>query len=425
MLASRRGSCAVLLSAMALLASATAFPATVTLRYMCYADGNECVVMDELLRRFTRENPGIVVAVETVPYRAIVESLPVQLAAGRGPDLARVTDLGGLRRHYLDVAPYVDAAYIERNFSSTLGWTRAHPGDRGIYGLVPLLTMTGPFVNKTLFDQANVPLPSGRVTWEEWAALTARVARATRTPFAMVMDRSGHRFAGAAISFGARLVDTNGEPVIDQGLRTMSRLLVSWHERGLMPMDVWAAAGGSAPRDAFEEFRNANAVMLTSGSWHIGRLENDVRDAFDWVAVPNPCGPAACSGMPGGAAIIVSRYTRHPAEAARVIGFLAGADASRELAERTRSIPGHRAVAEAGVRYRATTPAARAALRVFTGEVTAIAPAAHAFQAYRFQRAMLNALVQRLGQALNDEMTVDEALERVRRDVARAAAATR
>ena len=56
-----------------------------------------------------------------MPYKAILESLPVQLAAGEGPDLARVTDLGGLNQYYLDLAPYVDAAYWEANFGDTAG----------------------------------------------------------------------------------------------------------------------------------------------------------------------------------------------------------------------------------------------------------------------------------------------------------------
>jgi len=32
----------------------------------------------------------------------MIEQLPVQLAAGEGPDIARVTDLGGLNKFYLD-----------------------------------------------------------------------------------------------------------------------------------------------------------------------------------------------------------------------------------------------------------------------------------------------------------------------------------
>ncbi len=87
--------------------------AATELRFMCYQDGNECDVAKALLEDFHKSNPDIKVTVATVPYEAILERLPVQLAAGQGPDLARVTDLGGLGKYYLDIAPYVNAAYWE------------------------------------------------------------------------------------------------------------------------------------------------------------------------------------------------------------------------------------------------------------------------------------------------------------------------
>lgn len=65
------------------------------IRVMCYQDGIECEVTAELAKRFEAQNPGTKVVVDTVPYKTILEQLPVQLAAGQGPDIARVTDLGG------------------------------------------------------------------------------------------------------------------------------------------------------------------------------------------------------------------------------------------------------------------------------------------------------------------------------------------
>jgi ABC-type glycerol-3-phosphate transport system substrate-binding protein len=59
------------------------------IRFMCYSDGNECEVYDDVLTRFEAENEGIDVIVDVVPYQAILENLPVQLAAGTGPDMAR------------------------------------------------------------------------------------------------------------------------------------------------------------------------------------------------------------------------------------------------------------------------------------------------------------------------------------------------
>jgi len=37
------------------------------------------------------------------------------------------------------------------------------------------LTVTMPIVNETLFQQANIPLPGPKATWQEWAAATKAV----------------------------------------------------------------------------------------------------------------------------------------------------------------------------------------------------------------------------------------------------------
>jgi len=70
--------------------------AAAEIRVACYSDGNECEVTQDLAKRFEAQNADVKVAVDKVPYKAILEQLPVQLAAGEGPDIARVTDLGGL-----------------------------------------------------------------------------------------------------------------------------------------------------------------------------------------------------------------------------------------------------------------------------------------------------------------------------------------
>src|SRR5437867_5792207 len=205
------------------------------IRVACYSDGNECEVTQDLAKRFEAQNADVKVAIDKVPYKAIVEQLPVQLAAGEGPDIARVTDLGGLSKYYLDITPYVkDPKYWEANFGQTLSWMRPAPTDKGIYGMMTQLTVTGPYVNKTLFDQAKVPLPGPNATWDDWAAATRRVAKATEVPFAMAFDRSGHRFAGPAISMGSKYFNTKGDLVVDDGYKAMAKKLYDWNRDGTM-----------------------------------------------------------------------------------------------------------------------------------------------------------------------------------------------
>ncbi len=392
------------------------------IRFMCYSDGNECEVYDDVLDRFEEENPGVEVMVDVVPYQAILENLPVQLAAGTGPDMAKVTDLGGLNEYYLDLAPYVDRGYWEESFGGTLDWYRAGPDDDGIYGMHSQLTITGAFVNATLFEQADVEMPGEDATWEDWAEASRQVAEATGTAFPMAIDRSGHRVAGPAISYGAALFGPDGEPTLsDEGFAAFVQQFVAWHEDGTMANDVWAGQGGATYQDAAQEFINGELVFYYSGSWQVGRMDEQVGDFFDWQVVGSPCGPAgACSGMPGGAGIVGFEQTEHPEIVANVIDFLAQEDVYAEVTARTRNLPAHLGVAEAGVEFEDASPQAAAALSAFAADLPDVAPAAFAYQGYAGNRAMFGITVERVSQAIVGEITVDEAVARMAEDLAAA-----
>jgi alpha-1,4-digalacturonate transport system substrate-binding protein len=390
---------------------------SVEIRVMCYQDGNECDVLKDLSKRFESENKDITVVVDTVPFKAITEQLPVQLGAGEGPDIARVTDLGGLNKFYLDITPHVkNAKYWEDNFGKSLAWLRSGPGDKGIYGLQSQLTITGPFVNKTLFDQAKIPMPGPKATWDEWVTATKAVAKATQTPFAMAWDRSGHRFAGPAISYGAKLFDANGNLVVDDGYKTLSKKFVDWNKDGTMPKEVWGGSGGSSYRDAFEEFKNGRIVMYLSGSWQIRRMDSQIGKNFDWIVVPNPCGPAACTGIPGGAAFVALKKTKSPKEVGRFLDWLAQENIYSEMMAKTENLPAHAGVAAKGVTYN-IGPAAKAALNTFTGEVGKLTPSAYQIQGYKLNRAIFLSTVTRLSQSIVGESSTDEALSRLSRDI--------
>ncbi|MFM2074388.1 MAG: hypothetical protein RJB34_693 [Pseudomonadota bacterium] len=387
-------------------------------RVMCYQDGVECDVTTELAKRFEAANPGTKIIIDTVPYKTVVEQLPVQLAAGQGPDIARVTDLGGLSKYYLDISKDLkNRKYFDANFGATAPWLRPAANDKGVYGFMSQLTMTGPFVNKTLFEQAKVPMPGAKATWDQWVAAAGQVAKATQTKAAIAWDRSGHRFAGPAISYGAKIFDAKGEPVIDAGYKTAVTKFVGWHKDGTMLREVWAGSGGSTYASSIDEFINGNVVMVLAGSWQIGNLQKKVGTNFDWVAVPNPCGPAACSGIPGGAAWVALKTSKSPKETAAFLEFMASEAAYAEFTARTNNIPAHAGLAKKGVNYTSADPASKAALGVFSGGVSTLAPAAYQFQGFKFNRAIMLPTVTRVTQAIVGEMGTDEAVNKISADM--------
>lgn len=410
---------------MAMVALSITFAQT-TVRITWYDDGNEGQVLRDLLDRFEADNPDIKVEIDTVAYAAgIQQALPLQLASGQGPDMARVTDLGGLSQYYLDLRPYLDdAGYWDTNFGPFLDWMRA-AGSDAIPGFMTQLTVTGPFVNKTLFDQAGIALPEGDTTWEQWADVTRKVAEATGTPYAMVMDRSGHRLAGPAISEGAKLFDADGYPHVDDpGFRKMAQLMVDWNQDGTMNPDVWIGSGGNyvAGNDFFI---NAQVVFYMSGSWQIGQFASKIGDAFDWVAVPNPCGPAACTGMPGGAALVALKDTKNPEAVARVMDYLVSEPVLSEFYARTLFIPGSLGLAEKGVDFQTDNPLAKAALGVFASQVGKLSPIAYAAQAYKYNTTLFNAMRDRLTQVMVGELSMDDAIARMQDDIDKGIAAAK
>ena len=383
-------------------------------RIMWYGDGEtEGKAMQDQLDKFMAQNSDINVILDQVPYKSIQDSLPVQLASGEGPDIARVTDLGGLAKYYKDLTPYLkDTGYWEASFGPFLNWMRL-PGDTSsIPGFMSTMTVTGPYVNKTLFEQAGVALLGDGATWEEWAVAANAVAKKLNLPIPMAWDRSGHRVSGPAISMGAKYFDSEGNPaLVDDGLKAMTQMLYDWHQDGTMSKELWGSVSGTTYHAPIEYFNNAEVAFMMSGSWQIGRFTSEIGDAFDWWAVPAPCGPAACTGMPGGNALVAFNANE---AIGRVMDYLASKESLGDFLGKVLAVPGH---LDLQPNYQTDNVLAKHALSTFAGAVPTISPVAFDLQAHTDNRIMFNAIISRLGQAIVGEMSMEEAWTRMDDDV--------
>jgi alpha-1,4-digalacturonate transport system substrate-binding protein len=395
------------------------------IRIACYSDGNECEATATLAARFMKENPAIKVTIDQMSFKAIQESLPVQLAAGQGPDIVRTTDFGPIARYMLDLTPYLkDAKYWEDSYGSTLDWMRTGPKDHGIYGLMTQLTISAPIVNKTLFDQAGVAIPKKGATWDEWAAAVKKVQVATKIPFGMVWDRSGARFAGPALSMGAKFFAPDGSPaVVDDGFKAISSRMMTWSKDGTFDRDLWVAAGGGY-RDGFPDFQNGKAAMYLSGSWQLTRLEKQIGDGFEWVVGSAPCGPGGCTGMPGGAGFVALKNSKSPADVAKFLDFLAQKPVYAEMSVMTSNVPANEQLQKEDLPYK-LSPAGTAAMKGFVANAALLSPLSYKLQGAPLSRPIFGAMADRISQAMSGQMTLDEAYARITSDVADAAKAVK
>ncbi|EPX85480.1 carbohydrate ABC transporter substrate-binding protein, CUT1 family [Rubellimicrobium thermophilum DSM 16684] len=409
------------------LAAASAQAEPVPVRILWYSDGNEGEVISELLDRFEAANPDIDVILENVAFQVIQEQLPVQLASGTGPDIARVTNLKAQAEHWLDMRPYLaDPAYWEANFGDRLDWMR-EDGSDAITGFMTQLTMTGGFVNLTLFEQAGVALPGPEATWDEWIEASRQVMESQGLPAAFAIDRSGHRITGPNLSYGANYIGPDGLPApVDEGTMAFVSRLVEWTGQGLMLPDTWVSAAGTTYRAAADDFANGTIPFYYSGSWQVANLSAKIGDAFDWAAIGSPCGTVGCSGMPGGAGLVAIRYTQHPEAVARVMDYLASEPVVREFSERTLFLPAHAGIVAAGdLAFRSEDPNVPPALERFVQASRETLPAANALPAWQWANTYYGALVTRISQVMAGELSLDQARELIDRDIADQVAAAR
>jgi alpha-1,4-digalacturonate transport system substrate-binding protein len=331
-----------------------------------------------------------------------------------------------MMKYFLDLRPYLkDADYWDKNYALELPWMRPNAEDTGIYGLPTNLSLTGAFINRSLFDQADVPVPGPTATWDDWVAASRKVAAATKTPYAMAFDRSGHRFAAAAIAYGAKYFAADGTPaVVDDGFKSFASRFYQWSRDGVVDNDVWLGAAGGY-RDAFDDFQNGKIVLYYSGSWNVQRVNKQIGDSFKWQMIGNPCGTAGCiGGMPGGTILVAYKQTKNPEAVAKYLDWFAQPRIFAEWMVRTGNVSPNLEVLQSGLHYN-LSDAGNAALAAFTESAPKISPVGYHLQGYPYTRSIYTPTVDRLSQAIGGQITLDQAYERITADVAQAVAASR
>ena len=164
---------------------------------------------------------------------------------------------------------------------------------------------------------------------------------------------------------------------------------------------------GANPMDLKRGIDKAVAKVVEN----LKSLSKEVGDDFDWWAVPAPCGPSACTGMPGGNALVAFNANE---SVGKVMDFLASKESLREFIGDVLAIPGH---LDLQVDYKTDNPLAKHALETFAGAVPTIDSIAFDLQAHVDNRILFNATISRLGQAIAGEMSLEEAWVRMDKDV--------
>ena len=298
----------------------------VTLRV--WAMGAEGEVVQQLIPAFEKQNPGIRVRVQQMPWSAAHEKLLTSFVGESTPDVAQlgntwVPEFTAIRAlEPLD--PYVARSTAVRPDQFFRGIWDTNVIDGELYGVPWYVDTRVIFYRRDLLARAGYDrVPA---TWVAWrAALDAIKRQQGSNNYAIFLPTN--EWAQPAIlgmQAGSPILKDDGRygAFSDTAFHRAFDFYVSLYRDGLAPV-----AGTTDIANVYQEFARGFFAMWITGPWNVGemrkRMPAELRDAWATAPLPGPSGDSSGVSLAGGSSIVIFRKSAHKDAAWRLVEYLA------------------------------------------------------------------------------------------------------
>ncbi len=310
-----------------------------------WAMGREGEVVTSLLRAFERENPGLRVRVEQLPFTAAHEKLLTAFAGDATPDLAQLGNTWLAELVALDAVIPLDERL---RASAQVDLADYDPGiaatnviDQKQYGVPWYVDTRLLFYRRDLLSQAGFDAPPR--DWGEWLRMAAAIKeRVGPDRYAVLLPLNEYEPLVA-------LWLQQGEPLLRDGGRRgnfrgagFARALdfyLSMYERHLAP-----PVTNNQVANVWNEFARGYFSFYISGPWQMGELKRRLPPAVQssWMTapLPGPNGPGASSA--GGSSLAIFRRSPKKDAAFKLVEFLSRPPVQQEFYRLTGNLPARR-----------------------------------------------------------------------------------
>jgi len=340
-----------------------------TLRF--WAFGREGEVVQELVRDFEREHPGVRVRVQQIPWTAAHEKLLTAHVGRASPDLAQLGNtwipemvtLGALEplerwRAGSSVTP-------EANYPGI--WATNVVGDT-LFGVPWYVDTRVLFYRKDLLARAGY-----RTMPEDWAGWlqAMRAIRRNGGPGKYAIFLPMNEWPPQAIlglQQGSPLISADGYGSFRQPAfaRAFDFLLTLYRDSLAPPVR------GSEIANLYQEFGRGTFAMYITGPWNLGefrrRLPADLQDAWGTAPLPGPEGASSGVSLAGGSSLVLFRSSRNKAAAWQLIEFLSRPEQQTRFYHLTGDLPARREA------WADSALASDSAARAFRIQLTRVVP---------------------------------------------------
>lgn len=315
---------------------------TVTLRF--WGMGREGEVVAELMDEFHRENPGIRVRVQQIPWTAAHEKLLTAQVGGATPDVAQLGNTWVPEFAAIDALEPLDgwaarSAEIRPDAFFSGIWETNRVGDT-LWG-VPWYVDT-----RVIFYRSDILRAAGYdsvpQSWAGWMeAMRAVKAHVGPDRYAIFLPTNewmqpvvlGLQAGSPLLKDGARY-GAFSEPEF----RRAFDFYLDLYRSGLAP-----PMGHHDVANAYQEFGRGLFAMWITGPWNMGefrrRLPEEMQDRWATAPLPGPTGPESGVSHAGGASLVMFRGSRHKQAAWKLIEFLSRPEQQLRFYQLTGSLP--------------------------------------------------------------------------------------
>jgi multiple sugar transport system substrate-binding protein len=295
-----------------------------------WAMGREGEVVQELVRDFERERPGVRVHVQQMPWTAAHEKLLTAHVGRSTPDIAQlgntwVSEFVALRalEPLGERAAAAGASGALPNSSQFPGIWDTNVIDGEPYGIPWYVDTRLLFYRKDILASAGYESPP--VTWDGWLGAMHAMKRVVGPDryaiFLPINEWSVPVILGLQAGSPLLADDATRGAFSEAAFRRGFEFYVSLFESGLAP-----PIGNNEIANVYQEFARGYINMFITGPWNVGeyrrRLPEDLQDDWSTAALPGPDGESTGVSVAGGSSLVIFRESRHKDEAWQLVEYL-------------------------------------------------------------------------------------------------------
>ena len=314
-----------------------------TIRF--WAMGREGEVAAELVAGFERENEGVRVRIEQLPWSAAHEKLLTAFAGDATPDVAQLGNtwlpelvaLGAVEALDERLQPSIEVTPLD--YFAGIWDTNVVAGK--VYGVPWYVDTRLLFYRRDLLAHAGFAAPP--TTWGEWMQMLVAIKRLVGPErFSVLLPLNEYDpLVALSLQQGTSLLREGGRfgNFRSEGFRRTLQFYLSMYERKLAP-----PATSNEIANVWNEFARGYFSFYITGPWNIGefkrRLPADMQANWMTAPLPGPDGPGV--SIAGGSSLAVFARSPRKAAAWKLVEYLSRPAVQQRFHALTGNLPPRR-----------------------------------------------------------------------------------